>query len=437
MTVSTASSDHKNDKDNADSILDDKIYILGECYKNNPERSDHTNSVPYQRGFISNMFATQIIEDTPLQKNIESKPFFTYRTRFEPIQMAEGGPSPMMFQRFIRDNPLNSLENIINNPDCFTTDIGWGCMIRTGQSLLANALQTLLLGKHFTLQESKGDQNALSVRNNVLSWFFDRQVAPFSIQNFVKKGTKLSGMKPGEWFGPAATASAIRELIHDFPECGITDCVISISSGDISSTTIQNIYEDNDHAKILILLGVKLGLNDVNPQYGDEILKFMESEYSVGIAGGRPSSSFYFLGHEGPELLYFDPHTPQNMLDSSNLETCITNHYGRLNIADMDPSMMVGILILSEDDWNSFSKECSDIGIINILDDSVQEIPGDIEEFDICSMESGCSDESFHPVTSQIGNKKKDSYVNIQPIEDGFKSGMVYIDYPGSPMVNH
>ena len=432
MTVPASSNDIEATSEQKTQIDDNSIYILGLSYKNIPTTADENNNTPYQRGFISNIFSPQIIVDSPFQRDVESRPFFTYRTRFEPLQMAEGGPSPMMFQRFIRDNPINSLENIISNPDCFTTDIGWGCMIRTGQSLLANALQLLLLDRHFTLKGSETNKAAMQIRRMIIGWFYDETSAPFSIQNFVKAGAKLCNMKPGEWFGPAATATSIKELISNFPECGITDCVISISSGDIPQDNIQDIFADNADAKILILLGVKLGLSDVNPKYGDDILKLLESKYSVGIAGGRPSSSFYFFGHEGPELLYFDPHTPQNVLDSSTIDTCISKTYGRLPVSEMDPSMMVGILIQSPQDWTAFVEECSDIRIINIVNSSVDDISETIEEFDICSMESTCSNESFHPVTSLSDVTNKDDYVNIQPLRDEFKSGTIFVDSPNS-----
>ncbi|KAJ7886082.1 hypothetical protein B0H13DRAFT_2342995 [Mycena leptocephala] len=48
------------------------------------------------------------------------------------------------------------------------------------------------------------------------------------------------------------------------------------------------------HHSVLLSLGIWLGLDGVNP--------------SVGIAGGRPSLSYYFVGAQGGGLFYLDPH---------------------------------------------------------------------------------------------------------------------------------
>ncbi|KAJ6583690.1 hypothetical protein B0H10DRAFT_2096751 [Mycena sp. CBHHK59/15] len=52
---------------------------------------------------------------------------------------------------------------------------------------------------------------------------------------------------------------------------------------------------------VLLLLGIRLGLDGVNPVY-------QETTKSVGVAGGRPSSAYCFVGVLGDGLFYLDPH---------------------------------------------------------------------------------------------------------------------------------
>ncbi|EEB94863.1 hypothetical protein MPER_06258, partial [Moniliophthora perniciosa FA553] len=51
-----------------------------------------------------------------------------------------------------------------------------------------------------------------------------------------------------------------------------------------------------------------LGLDGVNPIYYDTIKILYTFPQSVGIAGGRPSSSYYFVGSQADNLFYLDPH---------------------------------------------------------------------------------------------------------------------------------
>lgn len=117
-----------------------------------------------------------------------------------------------------------------------TSDAGWGCMLRTGQSMLANALIHLHLGRgehqlscsllSFTQltypdwrvpvvrPEGATDQEELddyATYVRLLSWFLDdpSPLCPFSVHRMALIGKEL-GKDVGEWFGPSTAAGALK-----------------------------------------------------------------------------------------------------------------------------------------------------------------------------------------------------------------------------------
>jgi len=115
----------------------------------------------------------------------------------------------------------------------------------------------------------------------------------------------------------------------------------------------------------LVLVGTRLGLDKITPVYWEALIAALQMPQSVGIAGGRPSSSHYFIGSQGSFLFYLDPHHTrpalpyhENPMDytSEEIESCHTARLRRIHVREMDPSMLIGFLIRSEEDWQDWKR---------------------------------------------------------------------------------
>jgi len=78
--------------------------------------------------------------------DFESKVWLTYRSNFPPIARSQDSDASSAMSFSVR------LRSQLVDQAGFTTDAGWGCMIRSGQSLLANALVMLNLGRGIQTQ---------------------------------------------------------------------------------------------------------------------------------------------------------------------------------------------------------------------------------------------------------------------------------------------
>lgn len=183
----------------------------------NELREPDTSTAPPVHGLSAHGWPEAFLDD------FESKIWVTYRSNFATILKSEEPDATSTMTLGVR------LRNQFMDSQGFTSDTGWGCMIRSGQSLLANTLSILLLGrgircppdinqKYFTKSHpdwrrgSKVEEEA-----KLLSLFADYPDAPFSIHRFVKHGSESCGKYPGEWFGPSATARCIEYVPRSAP----------------------------------------------------------------------------------------------------------------------------------------------------------------------------------------------------------------------------
>ena len=129
--------------------------------------------------------------------DVETRIWLTYRNGFPTIARSSDpvASSGLSFATRLKQ---------LGNQGGFTSDTGWGCMIRSGQSLLANTLAMLELGRDWRRGESMEQEQSL------LALFADDPSAPFTIHKIVDYGASACGKHPGEWFGPSATARCIQ-----------------------------------------------------------------------------------------------------------------------------------------------------------------------------------------------------------------------------------
>ncbi|RDA90093.1 hypothetical protein CP533_4693 [Ophiocordyceps camponoti-saundersi (nom. inval.)] len=300
--------------------------------------------------------------------DFESRIWMTYRSGFETIPRSNDSCATSSLSLTMR------IKSQLGEQGDFSSDSGWGCMIRSGQSILANSLSMLRLGRDWRRGEQRQEERHL------ISLFADDPRAPYSIHNFVSHGATACGKYPGQWFGPSATARCIQALVNK------NDPYLRVySTGDS-----PDVYED-EFMKIakpdgvsfhptLILVGTRLGIDKITPVYWEALTASLQMPQSVGIAGGRPSSSHYFVGVQGSFLFYLDPHHTRTALPyhkdtnsyrDDEINSCHTARLRRLHVREVDPSMLVGFLIRSQDDWQEWrrcTKHVQGKAIIHVAD---------------------------------------------------------------------
>lgn len=234
----------------------------------------------------------------------------TYRNSFAPIRDTSLQQLESIAPVAGRGPSIASISEVVTSPSKgkwwslsekgWTSDSGWGCMLRTGQSLLANALVHLHLGRDWRkpFHPTFTPEYATYVR--ILTWFLDSPspLCPFSVHRMALAGKEL-GKEVGSWFGPSTAAGAIRRLAHEFPEAGIAvsvaaDSVIYQSevylASNLGSVQLQNgapkVHLNSSkkskwgNKTVLVLIGIRLGIDSVNPIYY-ETVKVRERPFFV------------------------------------------------------------------------------------------------------------------------------------------------------------
>lgn len=161
------------------------------------------------------------------------------------------------------------------------------------------------------------DEDSDEVRESrfeIIQMFNDNEESIFSIHNISKLAQNFN-VKIGSWHGPNMLASIFRFKLY----------LYKYNNQNIYSCYLSQIFEENkyDDGKLklyisndgmiykdqlfnsptaesfVILICMRLGSNSLNKIYIQSLQYLCKCKYFSGIIGGRPSSSYFFMGCEG------------------------------------------------------------------------------------------------------------------------------------------
>lgn len=294
------------------------------------------------------------------KKKINSILYFSYRKNFQPI--------------------LN-----YKTKEEFTSDCGWGCMIRSSQMILSKALYRLF----YFREKLRGNADKSFFRLESLKYFIEIPITkldyceniikeylkikslsrenqfkysvipPFSIKTICALG-ELYNKYAGEWFSDVTMPliySVMNNTFNIIPNCSIihfqsiiehkiiiAECFNKVN---VSLKNSQEVITFNNQQYIMqktgiIFVSVRLGINTISPEYYNSIKELFKSKYCIGIIGGKNSSAYYFIGFNQNHFFYLDPHYAQECIKELNWLTYSVNEVFQLTMNKMQTAFTVG-----------------------------------------------------------------------------------------------
>jgi len=325
------------------------------------------------------------------------------------------------------------------------TDCGWGCMIRSGQMLIAQAIVLHWLGRDWRADEAQS--GILSVEHwkseklhraiiQLFSDTSDTKSSPLSIHHLVSLG-QAAGKKAGDWFGPHSVAhllaGAVRQaargdgrgLLDGVVVTVAQDCtiykqdiedlcnpeivvesnnkdsdvaedfsVLEIAPNSINRSVnfeqeetsqysltqdvvidgetwcleqeskffpqgVENAEQSVDNWKsLIILIPVRLGSDSFNPIYSSCVKNLLTLESCIGIIGGKPKHSLYFIGFQDEDLIHLDPHRLQDKVETFrhnfSTDTFHCKNPRKIQLKKMDPSCCIGFYLRTRAEYEAW-----------------------------------------------------------------------------------
>jgi len=262
-------------------------------------------------------------------------------------------------------------------PYGYTSDAGWGCMLRSAQMLLCYTLQCHQVATSSS-NSNNNNHSDMDSTNPIWKYFIDQPTNSqqgdgwFSIHNMVAVGMKYNQL-PGEWYSPGIACHIVRDLvrqqhqlpqhttntpatkllrvyiaqegtvyqdrIHHFMTSSSSTTKKPTASSHSSSTENaickvsfhpltpdEDEYNNNEKEKIieewdgslLLFIPLRLGLNSFQTEtYGQSLCHIFSLSSSVGILGGSPRHALWFYASSFPTITTTTTTTTTTTMDTN------------------------------------------------------------------------------------------------------------------------
>lgn len=245
-----------------------------------------------------------------------------------------------------------------------TTDRGWGCMLRCGQMVVAQALVKQHLGRG-PFWPLKNDQNKAETYKKILRLFEDKKTAVYSIHQLAQMGVS-EGKEIGQWFGPNTVAQVLKKL-SAYDEWSSLKIHVAMDNAVVIEEIEELCHTKNPDAEttmwnpLLLVVPLRLGLLSINPIYIDSLKACLQMPQSIGMIGGKPSQALYFIGYVGDDVVFLDPHLTQNAIEFDDEEFEDSSYHpttsARISFHSMDPSLAVCFSCTTLSEWKNLLQQ--------------------------------------------------------------------------------
>jgi len=263
------------------------------------------------------------------------------------------------------------------NGSSLSSDTGWGCMLRTAQMMIAQGLVMHFLNRNWRWRPNNHNLNEAELHRKIIKWFLDEpsRKSPFGLHTLVEFGENYN-CKPGNWYGPG-TVAYIMQHACDLSKSTIPDLkglhIYVTQDGTVYSQDVLEILEPTKNAdgsvsqpSVILLIPVRLGAASFNTEYMTAVQTMFTLPQSIGVIGGKPKHSLYFVGYQDENLLYLDPHYCQPAhTRASFTNKCIHTYHNdaprKVSIKKVDPSCCLGFYCRDKNDYENFVSEVNRI----------------------------------------------------------------------------
>ena len=285
----------------------------------------------------------------------------------------------------------------------YTSDCGWGCMLRCCQMMLSRGLIKMKKHQFKVSNSSNKKMDIMKVRKEVIFLFYDKfieltnivnneQIADIYKKLLKKKYEVIEIIPPYSIYVLTLLGNCPNVFTSDYK---MISCFLKINKI-LFNDYIRMIYFKNAYIKLikifktfckkiengkekekeipkeniieyksdkyvfdkggLIFISLRLGLHKIEKNYLEMVPKLFNNLHNnIGFVSGKKKRAFYFIGMKGDKLIFADPHFNQNIeQDENNFPTYTVNELFKATIKELSSELTVGVAIFSKEEFDQF-----------------------------------------------------------------------------------